>query len=347
MIVFQKLTKDKGVVYHPQVEEYKTCTFVTWSDWDLGVCLQYECRRKQLRKPKELNCWIDLRSTYRKFYERRPNGLNGALEDLGIKFEGREHSGLDDARNTAKLAWRMICDGCVMRVTKALIPAGVKSSHRSESDEAHTVVSAPSVIVRNSSSTSVNPPDSMAAPSASNSTLPHQRVVSKSNTENSQKSLFKIPTPPSGNETVSFLSSKSTVLQPIHNIKADASKSKSMLKSPASNGDAGHKFNLFCTVTDDKYKTPTEENRQIPITYNMRKTPPMCKCGKRSKRKFVQSPGPNVGRAFYCCSAPRGSNGVKKSGCGFFQWERMEPLKQPDFSTPIMDKKNKILVPDS
>ena len=36
--VFQKLTKDKGVVYHPQVEEYKTCTFVTWSDWDLGVC---------------------------------------------------------------------------------------------------------------------------------------------------------------------------------------------------------------------------------------------------------------------------------------------------------------------
>ena len=28
-----------------------------------------------------------------KFYDRKPNGLNGALQDLGISFEGREHSG--------------------------------------------------------------------------------------------------------------------------------------------------------------------------------------------------------------------------------------------------------------
>uniref|UniRef100_A0A8C5D0S7 Exonuclease domain-containing protein n=1 Tax=Gouania willdenowi TaxID=441366 RepID=A0A8C5D0S7_GOUWI len=41
------------------------CTFLTWSDWDLGVCLQYECKRKQLHKPDVLNSWIDLRSTYR------------------------------------------------------------------------------------------------------------------------------------------------------------------------------------------------------------------------------------------------------------------------------------------
>ena len=34
-------------------------------DWDLAVCLNYECRRKQLRKPIELDSWIDLRATYR------------------------------------------------------------------------------------------------------------------------------------------------------------------------------------------------------------------------------------------------------------------------------------------
>ncbi|PIO34074.1 hypothetical protein AB205_0202610 [Aquarana catesbeiana] len=28
--------------------------------------------------------------------------------------------GLDDSRNTARLAWRMICDGCVMKITKSL-----------------------------------------------------------------------------------------------------------------------------------------------------------------------------------------------------------------------------------
>ncbi|KAG8433106.1 hypothetical protein GDO86_017405 [Hymenochirus boettgeri] len=96
------------------------CSFVTWSDWDLGVCLLYECKRKQLKKPDILNSWIDLRATYKLFYNRRPKGLNGALQDLGIEFSGREHSGLDDSRNTAKLAWRMICDGCVMKITKSL-----------------------------------------------------------------------------------------------------------------------------------------------------------------------------------------------------------------------------------
>ncbi|XP_074550642.1 ERI1 exoribonuclease 2 [Halichoeres trimaculatus] len=99
----------------------KLCTFVTWSDWDLGVCLQYECKRKQLYKPDVLNSWIDLRSTYRLFYDRKPKGLNGALQDLGIQFSGREHSGLDDARNTAQLAARMMRDGCVMKITRSLM----------------------------------------------------------------------------------------------------------------------------------------------------------------------------------------------------------------------------------
>ncbi|KAM4583837.1 ERI1 exoribonuclease 2 [Odontesthes bonariensis] len=108
----------------------KLCAFLTWSDWDLGVCLQYECKRKQLHKPDVLNSWIDLRSTYRLFYNRKPKGLNGALQDLGIQFSGREHSGLDDARNTAQLAARMMRDGCVMRITRSLerTPVMVKAT---------------------------------------------------------------------------------------------------------------------------------------------------------------------------------------------------------------------------
>ncbi|XP_059835085.1 ERI1 exoribonuclease 2 isoform X1 [Hypanus sabinus] len=121
----QKLQQEKNIDFvkgGPQLctPDSKTCTFVTWSDWDLGVCLHYECKRKQLRKPSVLNSWIDLRATYKLFYNRKPKGLNGALQDLGIVFSGREHSGLDDARNTARLAWRMICDGCTMKITKSL-----------------------------------------------------------------------------------------------------------------------------------------------------------------------------------------------------------------------------------
>nr|XP_056722170.1 ERI1 exoribonuclease 2 [Euleptes europaea] len=121
----QKIQKEKKIVFdsvrsNAALSEGKLCAFVTWSDWDLGVCLQYECKRKQLRQPEILNSWIDLRATYKLFYSRKPQGLNGALQDVGIVFAGREHSGLDDSRNTARLAWRMICDGCVMKITKSL-----------------------------------------------------------------------------------------------------------------------------------------------------------------------------------------------------------------------------------
>ena len=34
-------------------------------DWDLEVCLNYECRRKQIRKPNYFNQWIDVRATYK------------------------------------------------------------------------------------------------------------------------------------------------------------------------------------------------------------------------------------------------------------------------------------------
>ncbi|XP_052359630.1 ERI1 exoribonuclease 2-like isoform X2 [Oncorhynchus keta] len=120
----QTLEHQSGVVFprdqRAPVAEQRPCAFVTWSDWDLGVCLLYECKRKQLHKPAVLNSWIDLRATYRLFYNRKPKGLNGALQDLGIQFSGREHSGLDDARNTAHLAWKMMRDGSVMKITRSL-----------------------------------------------------------------------------------------------------------------------------------------------------------------------------------------------------------------------------------
>ncbi|NXR02551.1 ERI2 exoribonuclease, partial [Sagittarius serpentarius] len=129
----KKIQKEKKVVFGTDIlsnstSEAKACTFVTWTDWDLGVCLQYECKRKQLQKPDILNSWIDLKATYRAFYNRKPKGLNGALQDLGIAFAGREHSGLDDSRNTARLAWRLICDGCVLQVTKSLDKAHPKNN---------------------------------------------------------------------------------------------------------------------------------------------------------------------------------------------------------------------------
>nr|7N8V_A Chain A, ERI1 exoribonuclease 2 [Homo sapiens]7N8V_B Chain B, ERI1 exoribonuclease 2 [Homo sapiens]7N8W_A Chain A, ERI1 exoribonuclease 2 [Homo sapiens]7N8W_B Chain B, ERI1 exoribonuclease 2 [Homo sapiens] len=120
-----KIQQQKNIIFatgisEPSASEVKLCAFVTWSDWDLGVCLEYECKRKQLLKPVFLNSWIDLRATYKLFYRRKPKGLSGALQEVGIEFSGREASGLDASRNTALLAWKMIRDGCVMKITRSL-----------------------------------------------------------------------------------------------------------------------------------------------------------------------------------------------------------------------------------
>lgn len=95
--------------------------FCTWSNWDIGVCLKNECRRKGLTMPDVFNEWIDLRELYREHYLRRPKGLYGALQELGMDFEGRQHCGLHDARNTAKLAGRMVMDGILLRKTTSIV----------------------------------------------------------------------------------------------------------------------------------------------------------------------------------------------------------------------------------
>ena len=79
-----------------------------------------ECKRKGLRHPPELAAWVDLKLVYKDFYGRKPSGINGALKDAGIVFDGWEHSGIDDAVNTAKLAVKMSKDGCDIRQTKGL-----------------------------------------------------------------------------------------------------------------------------------------------------------------------------------------------------------------------------------
>ncbi|XP_023327486.1 ERI1 exoribonuclease 2 isoform X2 [Eurytemora carolleeae] len=90
-------------------------TCCTWSDWDLNLCLENECKRKQLKKPLELRRWIDIRAVYKQFYQRTPKGLKGGLKDVGLEFEGREHSGIEDAR----LVLSMVQSGCKLTETKS------------------------------------------------------------------------------------------------------------------------------------------------------------------------------------------------------------------------------------
>ena len=80
-------------------------------------------------------------------------------------------------------------------------------------------------------------------------------------------------------------------------------------------GGAGLKTpNPIANVT-----APHTLNNRPKSSYSLKRTPPMCHCGKRSKYCTVQSPGPNEGRSFYACSRGR----LAKDKCVFFKWENL------------------------
>lgn len=57
-------------------------------------------------------------------YGSRARGLSHMLGSVGMAFEGRPHSGLDDSKNTARLLLRMLEDGAHLRATGSADGAG-------------------------------------------------------------------------------------------------------------------------------------------------------------------------------------------------------------------------------
>ncbi|GMH65915.1 hypothetical protein TrLO_g8816 [Triparma laevis f. longispina] len=81
---------------------------VTWSDADLGSTLNKQMMGEGLRRRRNFESWINLKVAYKRVYGREPHGLRKCVEAIGVKFEGRAHSGLVDAENTAAIVLDMV-----------------------------------------------------------------------------------------------------------------------------------------------------------------------------------------------------------------------------------------------
>ena len=90
--------------------------------------------------------------------------------------------------------------------------------------------------------------------------------------------------------------------------------------SPSTDSSTGQ-FRTPSTAEWMKVKRTHQPSPREPLTpINGGKiTPPLCNCGRRTKRKVVVSPGPNEGKPFYSCPLGRGP------GCGYFKWESTSP----------------------
>ena len=94
-------------------------TIVTCGDWDLSNCLKNEAKHKKLNVRPLLRNYINIKK-YFDVVMKRENKVSGMMEMiqlLGLKHEGKHHSGIDDVLN--------ICNICVELVRKhgATFPA--------------------------------------------------------------------------------------------------------------------------------------------------------------------------------------------------------------------------------
>lgn len=88
----------------------KSQTVVPFCRWDIENFLTLQCLFSGVTFPRYAREYVNLRRHCHSFYKIR-GGVARMLHELGMEFEGREHSGIDDTRNIARIAVKMLEDG--------------------------------------------------------------------------------------------------------------------------------------------------------------------------------------------------------------------------------------------
>lgn len=89
-----------------------TYAVVTDGPWDMNMFLRVQCKISVVNFPPFAKKWINLSKTFSNFYKTNRVKLELMLKNLGYEFEGRPHRGIDDAKNIARIAIKLMEDGC-------------------------------------------------------------------------------------------------------------------------------------------------------------------------------------------------------------------------------------------
>ncbi|XP_050713231.1 3'-5' exoribonuclease 1-like isoform X3 [Eriocheir sinensis] len=96
-------------------------TVLTDGPWDMGRFLHQQCRISQVPYPSWGKKWINIRKSFSNFYNTKRMCLKDMLTHVGMGFQGQPHCGLDDSRNIARVAIRLLMDGANMRVNEKIV----------------------------------------------------------------------------------------------------------------------------------------------------------------------------------------------------------------------------------
>lgn len=97
-----------------------THSFAVLTDgpWDMYRFMYNQCEISQIPMPAWSKHWVNIRKAYSNFYQCRRGGIEVMLSNLDMKFEGKPHSGIDDATNIARIAMKLMSDGCNLMVNE-------------------------------------------------------------------------------------------------------------------------------------------------------------------------------------------------------------------------------------
>jgi len=122
-----------------------TYTMVTDGPFDMGRFLYLQTRHIKMPFPYSYaSTWANLRKCFANFYKgdfykgssgnnsaNRLPGLQTMLDMLGLEFQGNPHSGVDDARNIARILIRLLSDRAFVRVNERIV---INHSSKAEDD---------------------------------------------------------------------------------------------------------------------------------------------------------------------------------------------------------------------
>jgi 3'-5' exoribonuclease 1 len=88
--------------------------------WDFENFLNLQCQQSVLQYPYWGRRWVDVRKMFANWFNVRRCGIEKMLHYLGLEFEGKQHCGLDDARNISRILMKLIIDGCELKLNERI-----------------------------------------------------------------------------------------------------------------------------------------------------------------------------------------------------------------------------------
>ncbi|KAH8555877.1 exonuclease family protein, partial [Umbelopsis sp. PMI_123] len=95
----------------------KSAIFVTDGPFDISNFVTKQCNHDGIAIPSYFLQWVDIRIIFARFYKCKRENIAGMLAALHMEFDGRAHSGLDDAKNVFRIARHMRDEGCRFKKT--------------------------------------------------------------------------------------------------------------------------------------------------------------------------------------------------------------------------------------